>query len=97
MDSRNFVAWHYRRQMVKLAGIDAEDELQYSRDLIDQNFSNYSAWHARSEILKSDQAQKQVVSMEDLVAGRSAGCTLHPSSPPPPPPSPVLSPPSRFC
>lgn len=73
MDSRNFVAWHYRRQMVKLAGIDPEEELQYSRDLIDKNFSNYSAWHNRTEVLKSEQLTNQVVSMEDLVAGHSAG------------------------
>ena len=59
-----------------MAGKDLEEELQYSRSLIDANFSNYSAWHARSAILRAQQSQDQVVSMEDLVAGNQTGKQL---------------------
>lgn len=73
IDSRNFVAWHYRRQIAKMAGTDLDEELQYSKTLIDSNFSNYSAWHNRASTLKAQQSMEQVISMEDLVAGRQAG------------------------
>lgn len=73
IDSRNFVAWHYRRQIAKMAGTDLDEELQYSKGLIDSNFSNYSAWHNRATTLQAQQSMEQVISMEDLVAGRQAG------------------------
>ena len=73
VDSRNFVAWHYRRQITKLAGTDLDEELRYSKALIDNNFSNYSAWHNRATTLKAQQSMEQVISLEDLVAGREAG------------------------
>lgn len=79
LDSRNFVAWHYRRNITKMAGTDLQEELKYSQALIDSNFSNYSAWHARSAILKAQQSSEQIVSLEDLVAGKSTGSS--PDSP----------------
>ncbi|KAI7995297.1 Geranylgeranyl transferase type-2 subunit alpha 1 [Camellia lanceoleosa] len=42
-DSRNFHAWNYRRS--------DEEELHFTTDLINENFSNYSSWHNRSVIL----------------------------------------------
>ena len=56
-----------------MAGTDLEEELQYSRALIDSNFSNYSAWHNRASTLKAQQSMDQVISLEDLVAGKQAG------------------------
>ena len=67
------MAWHYRRQLTKMAGTDLDEELQYSRSLIDANFSNYSAWHARAATIKAQQSMSQVVSMEDLIAGNTEG------------------------
>ena len=73
LDSRNFHAWKYRREIVKLAGTDIEDELVYSRQLIDENFSNYSAWHARTALLTEKFSTQQVVSLQELMAGSGSG------------------------
>ena len=73
MDSRNFQAWHYRREIVKLSGTAAEEELEYARSLIDSNFSNYSAWHARTSLLTDVHAAQQVVSLQDLLADAKPG------------------------
>ena len=51
MDSRNFHAWAYRRVVTAKAGTSPEREAQYTMDLINANFSDYSAWHARTVLL----------------------------------------------
>ena len=51
MDSRNFHAWAYRRWITAKAGTSPEREAQYTMDLINTNFSDYSAWHARTVLL----------------------------------------------
>lgn len=50
-DSRNFHAWNYRRFIAALQNRSEEDELKFTTDMINTNFSNYSAWHNRSVLL----------------------------------------------
>ena len=61
LDSRNFLAWGYRRTVV--AGIEGipsmngvmpkpltESEFEYTTKMINANLSNFSAWHRRSKL-----------------------------------------------
>eukprot|EP00954_Amorphochlora_amoebiformis_P012717 995385-Amorphochlora_amoeboformis.AAC.1 len=51
MDSRNFHCWNYRRYVMRIGKVALLDELKFSSSKIDDNFSNYSAWHHRSYII----------------------------------------------
>lgn len=53
-DQRNFHCWSYRRQIVTLAGAATtpHSEYLYSTQKINENFSNYSAFHHRSVYIK---------------------------------------------
>ncbi|KAL7181196.1 hypothetical protein ACSBR1_040131 [Camellia fascicularis] len=46
---RNFHAWNYRRFVAALKNRSDEEELHFTTDLINENFSNYSSWHNRVE------------------------------------------------
>ncbi|CAL5354738.1 unnamed protein product [Camellia sinensis] len=50
-DSRNFHAWNYQRFVAALKNRSDEEELHFTTDLINENFSHYSSWHNRSVIL----------------------------------------------
>ncbi|KAE9615203.1 putative protein geranylgeranyltransferase type II [Lupinus albus] len=54
LDGRNFHAWNYRRFVTALMKRSDEDEMKYTKELIDDNFSNYSAWHNVDYILLSN-------------------------------------------
>ncbi len=72
VDSRNFLAWAYRRFVVERACVPLEDEERYSMDCINANFSNYSAWHARTVLLPHIHAAQPTTSLTDLLAADSA-------------------------
>lgn len=57
-DSRNFHGWNYRRFVAKLKNVAEIEELKFTMDMINTNFSNYSAWHNRSVLLSNLLRQK---------------------------------------
>ena len=67
-DERNFHGWGYRQAIVQMAGTPAAAEEAYTASRIGQNFSNYSAWHARTALLQRLHASSRTVTLEQLLA-----------------------------
>lgn len=68
-DPRNFHGWTYRRWVLKNQGIANDEktirsELEFTMHKINQNFSNFSAWHHRVQQLKALAAGRPPLSSE---------------------------------
>ena len=72
-DSRNFHCWSYWRLLVKLMGLSAEDQESYILGRIEDNFSNYSAWHERTRVLQDLNTERPTLSLAELLAADSRG------------------------
>ncbi|RHZ83245.1 hypothetical protein Glove_99g311 [Diversispora epigaea] len=78
MDSRNFHGWDYRRYVISKLTMHGDlksliqNEFDFTTTKINQNFSNYSAWHQRSKLLPklikeknlNDQEIKEIINRE---------------------------------
>ena len=58
-DARNFHAWAHRRAVAAEAGILPKEAEAAAMRRVEDNFSNYSAWHERSATLLLEEAQKK--------------------------------------
>ena len=52
-------------------GLSAEDQETYVLGKIEENFSNYSAWHARTSVLQQLNAERPTLSLAELLAADS--------------------------
>lgn len=55
MDDRNFHCWDFRRLIINKIGLTLTDELAFSTERLNANFSNYSSWHYRSTLRELDE------------------------------------------
>ena len=101
-DARNFHAWAHRRAVAAEAGVAPEEAERAAMRRVEDNFSNYSAWHERSATLLLEEAKKEEAKKEKKDnGGENNGDNDdddddEKSSPPPLPPPlpPVLSAPA---
>ena len=70
-DSRNFHCWSYWRLLINLMGLSAEDQEEYVLNRIEDNFSNYSAWHERTRVLQALNTERPTLSLAELLAADS--------------------------
>lgn len=92
LDDRNFVGWAYWRWVVNKARIPAEECLAFTNAKLQENFSNYSAWHARSALLAAAAAPATVPTLAELMAEERAGGAAPSAQPDAAMPPPVLVP-----
>ena len=61
-------AWDYRRSIVQRhENLDLMHEFNYTREKINENFSNYSAWHYRSKLFPRVYASVSAEEMDKLI------------------------------
>merc|ERR1712137_1454824 len=78
-DARNFHCWNYRRYVAAQSKITDVDEFQFTTTLIEENFSNYSAWHQRSKLLPliyTEKGEYQQAIEEELDIVKNAFYTM---------------------
>lgn len=64
-DSRNFHCWDYRKSISQLAQLPLQDEIDFTRTKICENFSNFSSWYVRSCLL-TDAHLKGEINMDKV-------------------------------
>mmetsp|Transcript_6004 Transcript_6004/g.19367 ORF Transcript_6004/g.19367 Transcript_6004/m.19367 type:complete len:387 (-) Transcript_6004:1965-3125(-) len=67
-DERNFHCYQYRALVARLAGHTTDDDLAFAQQLIDRNFSNYSAWHLKIKSLETKERDGVDLGCEALAA-----------------------------
>ena len=62
-DERNFHCWGYRmfacNILKELGKYDDDEEMKFANSCAEENFSNYSAWHARAKIISKQPAGEE--------------------------------------
>ncbi|VVC29630.1 Leucine-rich repeat domain, L domain-like,Protein prenyltransferase, alpha subunit [Cinara cedri] len=75
MDERNFHCWDYRQIVASKCQEPHENELQFTMEMIESNFSNYSAWHYRSKLFSAAGKDEESTKISELSLVESAAFT----------------------
>ncbi|XP_050433795.1 geranylgeranyl transferase type-2 subunit alpha [Adelges cooleyi] len=75
MDERNFHCWDYRQIVASKCQEPNENELQFTMEMINLNFSNYSAWHYRSKLISAAGSYEESTKHSELSLVLSAAFT----------------------
>jgi geranylgeranyl transferase type-2 subunit alpha len=59
-DQRNFHCWNYRRYLVGAFEVKPRSEFEFASSKIEENFSNYSAFHHRSVFIDAELTARPV-------------------------------------
>lgn len=75
MDERNFHCWDYRKIVASKCQESNDNELKFTMEMIDSNFSNYSAWHYRSKLFSATEKDEECTKISELSLVESAAYT----------------------
>lgn len=75
MDERNFHCWDYRQIVALKCQEPHENELKFTLEMIEANFSNYSAWHYRSKLFSAAGKDEESTKISELSLVESAAFT----------------------
>jgi hypothetical protein len=68
LDERNFHCWGYRHHIAGLLKVEPSTNLTFSTQLVERNFSNYSAWNFRaSELFKLNMVVPELGSVNETL------------------------------
>lgn len=75
MDERNFHCWDYRQIVASKCQEPHENELKFTLEMIESNFSNYSAWHYRSKLFSAAGKDEESTKISELSLVENAAFT----------------------